>query len=55
MITMFGRCGERQFEERLSLCGRSNCVVCLACRSLGEIRSCRELYYGSFEEVPKAR
>ncbi len=51
------RCGERQqFEESdCPLCGRSNCVVCLACRSLGEIRSCRELYYGSFEEVPRAR
>ena len=52
-----GRCGERQRFELIDcpLCGRSNCLVCLACRSLGEIRSCRELYYGIRQAMPEVR
>ncbi|NLY52501.1 MAG: DEAD/DEAH box helicase family protein [Firmicutes bacterium] len=51
------RCGERQQFDKIEcpLCGRSSCVACLACRSLGEVRSCRELYYGSLQEFPKVR
>ncbi|NLA58316.1 MAG: hypothetical protein GX855_05390 [Firmicutes bacterium] len=51
------RCGERQQLETIDcpLCGRSGCVICLACRSLGEIRSCRELYYGSLQENSNSR
>ncbi|NMB45772.1 MAG: DEAD/DEAH box helicase family protein [Firmicutes bacterium] len=42
------RCGEKLQLESIDcpLCGRQNCVVCPSCRSLGEMRSCRELYRG---------
>ncbi len=51
------RCGERHQLERIHcpLCGRPSCAVCLACRSLGEVRSCRELYYGRVWEEPDIR
>ena len=52
------RCGEKSQLERIDcpLCGRDNCVICLSCRSLGEMRSCRELYHGrGVDGLGKAR
>jgi len=42
------RCGEREQLDKIDcpLCGRSDCMICPSCRSLGEVRSCRELYQG---------
>lgn len=41
------RCGENLNLEAVDcpICGRTTCWVCLSCRNLGEIRSCRELYH----------
>ncbi|NLK07725.1 MAG: DEAD/DEAH box helicase family protein [Firmicutes bacterium] len=42
------RCGTSLQLETVDcpLCGRSDCRICPNCRTLGEMRSCRELYMG---------
>ncbi len=49
------RCGEKLKLETVDcpLCGRADCIVCPSCRSLGEVRSCRELYHGPIGERGK--